>query len=109
MKSNYGRTGQEIAVAWKDGTFIAEKDSGTIDTNARAERIFMTLIEQLATQGRYLNDLHAPKTLSEMPASEGLTKKILKDAMERLFASSKIGKREIIENRRPRSVIMILP
>jgi RecA-family ATPase len=109
MKSNYGRTGQEIAVAWKDGTFIAEKDSGTVDTNARAERIFMTLIEQLATQGRFLNDLHAPKTLSEMPASEGLTKKVMKDAMERLFADSKIGKRQIIENRRPRSVIMILP
>lgn len=108
MKSNYGRTGQEITVAWKDGIFIAEQDGGATDTNARAERIFIALIEQLSAQGRYLNDLHAPKTLSEMQGSEGLTKKTIKDAMERLFVNGKIGKREIIENRRPRSVIMIL-
>jgi RecA-family ATPase len=108
MKSNYGRTGQEITVAWKDGIFIAEQDGGATDADARAERIFIALIEQLAAQGRYLNDLHAPKTLSELPGSEGLTKKTIKDAMERLFVNGKIGKREIIENRRPRSVIMIL-
>jgi len=109
MKSNYGRIGIEINVTWKEGVFIAEQDTGTVDADARAERIFLALIEQLAAQGRYLNELHAPKTLSEMPGSEGLTKKKLKDAMERLFVNGRIGKREIIENRRPRSVIMILP
>lgn len=109
MKSNYGRAGIEITVTWKDGVFIAEQNAGAVDTAARAERIFLAMIEQLAAQGRYLNELHAPKTLSEMPGSEGLTKKKLKDAMERLFISGKIGKREIIENRRPRSVIMMLP
>lgn len=108
MKSNYGRTGSEITVTWRDGIFIAEQDGGIVDNSARAERIFLNLIEQLAAQGRYLNDLHAPKTLSEMPGSEGLSKKMLKDAMERLFANGKVGKREIMENRRSRSVIMIL-
>lgn len=109
MKSNYGRTGMEITVAWKDGVFIAEQDAGTVDANARGERIFLALIARLEAQGRYLNELHAPKTLSEMPGSEGLTKKRLKDAMERLFANGKIAKRQIIENRRPRSVIIISP
>lgn len=109
MKSNYGRTGIEITVTWKDGVFIAEQDAGIVDADARAERIFLALTEKLSAQGRYLNELHAPKTLSEMPGSEGLTKRKLKDAMERLFANGRIGKREIIENRRPRSVIVILP
>lgn len=109
MKSNYGRIGLEIPISWKNGVFVADQNGGNVDNNARAERIFISLIEQLAGQGRYLNHNYAPKTLSEMPGSEGLTKKAIRDAMERLFANGKIGMREIIENRRPRSVIMILP
>jgi RecA-family ATPase len=109
MKSNYGLTGIEIPISWKNGVFIGDQEGGNVDVNARAERVFISLIEQLAGQGRYLSHNYAPKTLSEMPTSEGLTKKAMKDAMERLFVNGKIGMREIIENRRPRSVIMILP
>lgn len=109
MKSNYGRTGNEISVAWKGGVFIAQIDGGMVDVDARAERIFLAMIGQLAGQGRYLNELHAPKTIADMPGSDGMTKRKLKDAMERLFTSGQIRKREIIENRRPRSVIVIAP
>ncbi|BCA63088.1 hypothetical protein HMP09_2322 [Sphingomonas sp. HMP9] len=109
MKSNYGRTGLEIPVSWKNGVFIASQGGGNVDNNAHAERVFLSLIEQLAGQDRYLNHNYAPKNLSEMPTSEGLTKKAMKDAMERLFANGKIGKRTIVENKRSRSVIMILP
>jgi RecA-family ATPase len=108
MKSNYGRVGAEISMTWRDGVFIAQQDGIAVDNDARAERIFLALIEQLAAQGRYLNELHAPKTLSEMPGCEGLTKRKMKDAMERLFNNCKIGKREIMENRRSRSVIIVL-
>lgn len=107
MKTNYARTGHEIAVKWKDGVFIAEQDGGTGDTNARAERIFLTLLERSAAQGRYFSSNYAPNEFAKMPGSEGLTKQMLKSAMERLFAIDKIAVRDILENRRQRKIIAI--
>ena len=107
MKSNYGPIDTEISVVWKDGVFIAQQIGSSLDEQARAERIFLNLLESSSAQGRYFNVLHAPKQFADMPGCEGISKRMLKTAMERLFANEKIVTRTIIENRRERTVIEI--
>ena len=105
MKSNYGPIDGEIAVRWQDGVFVASQSPLTSDNEARAERIVMDLIARNAAQGRYFTAMRAPGELATMPGSEGLSKQMLKRAMERLFAAEKLTLRTIRENRRGRSVI----
>ncbi|MBL4641632.1 MAG: AAA family ATPase [Verrucomicrobiales bacterium] len=109
MKSNYGPIDGEIAVRWQDGVFIASQSPLTSDNEARAERIVLDLIERNAAQGRYFTALRAPGELATMPGSEGLSRQMLKRAMERLFAADKLTQRTIWENRRDRTVIALDP
>lgn len=107
MKSNYGQIGIEISVVWKGGIFIAQQDGQQNDNMARAERIFITLLGRSASQGRHFSSNFAPAEFAKMPGSEGLTKQILKMAMERLFESGRITVANIIENRRQRKIIAV--
>lgn len=107
MKSNYGPIDGEIAVRWQDGVFVAQQSPLTSDNEARAERVVLTLIERNAAQGRYFTAMRAPGEMATMPGSEGLSKAMLKRAMERLFAADKLRQRTIRENRRDRTVIAI--
>ncbi len=107
MKSNYGPIDEEIAVRWQDGVFIAQQSVFPSDSDARAERIVLSLVERNAAQGRYFTALRAPGELASMPGSEGLSKAMLKRAMERLFATGKLEQRTVRENRRDRAVIAV--
>ena len=107
MKNNYGRIGEEIAVRWQDGAFIAQQSPVASDNDAKAERIVLSLIERNAAQGRYFSAMRAPGELHSMPGSEGLSKAMLKRGMERLFAAGKLAQRTVRENRRDRTVIAI--
>lgn len=107
MKSNYGPIDGEIAVRWQDGVFIAQSSPLASENETRAERVFLSLIERNAAQGRYFTTMLAPRELSEMPGSEGLTKRVLKQAMERLFAAGKLVQSTVRENRRDRTVISV--
>ncbi|WP_353641401.1 AAA family ATPase [Mesorhizobium sp. WSM2239] len=94
MKSNYGRVGIEIAVAWKGGIFIAEQDGGIVDANPKAERVFLKLLALFSTQGRDVNPSagpnYAPAVFAKHHEAEGCSKRTLKDAMERLLSAGKI-------------------
>lgn len=107
MKSNYGPIDGEVSVRWQEGAFIASQSPLTSDNEARAERIVLHLIERNAAQGRYFTALRAPGELATMPGSEGLTKQMLKRAMERLFAVGKLTQRTVKENRRDRNIIAV--
>lgn len=107
MKSNYGPIDSEIAVQWRDGVFIAQQSPLASDNDARAERIVLSLIERNGAQGRYFTAMRAPGEMASMPGSEGLSKGMLKRAMERLFATNKLTQQTIRENRRDRTVTAV--
>ena len=104
MKANYGPIDGEIALRWQDGVFVAQQGLLLSDSEARAERIVLTLIERSAAQGRYFTAMRAPGEMATMPGNEGLSKGMLKRAMERLFAADKLVQRTIRENRRDRTI-----
>ena len=108
MKSNYGPIDGEIAVRWQTGVFVPQHSPLASKNEARAERIVLDLIESNAARGRYFSSMRAPGEMATMPASNGLSKGMLKRAMERLFASEKLTQRTIRENRRDRTVIAVV-
>ena len=96
-KANYGTTGDEILMQWKDGVFEADKVETGLDkmaVNAKAERVFLKLLDQVNGQGRRVNPSaganFAPKLFSEMPDNEGVVKRGFKGAMERLLSKESI-------------------
>ena len=97
MKANYGRTGGEISLKWQSGVFVAQDQETGLDRNsatAKAERVFLRLLQQAEEQGRKVNhaggQTYAPKVFAANPSAEGVTKRALGQAMERLLASNKI-------------------
>lgn len=96
-KANYGRTGGEISITWRDGVFVADPAETALDRmagNAKAERVFIKLLREFTEQGRRVNDKgstsYAPKMFSEHPNSENVTKRAFKAAMDSLLASGKV-------------------
>jgi RecA-family ATPase len=96
-KSNYGPTGREILLRWSNGCFMLDAPAGGFDTfaaEAKAERVFLELLAAFVAQGRDVSPKHsntyAPTVFEKNPKSEGLTKKALAAAMERLLADGRI-------------------
>jgi RecA-family ATPase len=93
-KSNYGRAGGEIHIHWHDGRFVACNLPTGEERNAKAESVFLKLLEEVCAQGRRVNSsggqTYAPKVFADHPQSEGITKRGFKSAMEKLFATGKI-------------------
>jgi len=97
MKANYGRTGGEIGMTWQNGVFVAASVETGLDRtagNAKAERVFLSLLRLLTGQGRHVSDkscaAYAPKLFAEHPKAEGITKRAFKSAMETLMADGKV-------------------
>lgn len=93
-KSNYGRAGGEIHLRWHEGQFVACNLPSGEERNAKAESVFLKLLEEVTAQGRRVNSsggqTYAPKVFADHPQSEGITKRGFKGAMEKLFAAGKI-------------------
>lgn len=96
-KANYGRTGGEIALTWRDGVFVADAPETGLDrmaASAKAERVFLKLLRLFTDQGREVNDkgakTYAPKVFFEHPESEGVSQRAFKGAMENLLVAGKI-------------------
>jgi RecA-family ATPase len=96
-KANYGRTGEEIPLHWKGGVFVADEAPTGLDrtaASAKAERVFLKLLQQFEDQGRKVNhaggQTYAPKVFAANPGAEGVTKRALGQAMERLLVSGRI-------------------
>lgn len=97
MKANYGRTGGEISLTWRNGVFVADERETSLDRmagNAKAERVFLSMLRTFTDQGRDVNHAggptYAPKVFADHPKAEGMTKRALKTAMETLLAEGKI-------------------
>lgn len=97
MKANYGATGGEVAVRWDCGVFVPVGAETCLDkaaTTAKAERVFLALLREMAAQGRPVNASagpnYAPAIFSGHPGAEGCTRRALKTAMEKLLTSGAI-------------------
>ncbi|MFN4128948.1 MAG: AAA family ATPase [Paracoccaceae bacterium] len=97
MKANYGRTGGEINLTWRNGIFVADAPVTGLDRmarNAKAERVFLSLLRMVNEQGQTVNSnsgaYYAPKFFADHPKAEGVTKSAFKVAMQTLLADDKI-------------------
>jgi RecA-family ATPase len=105
-KANYGPVGLELRLRWSNGAFILDGPSGRFDklaADAKAERVFLDLLAALTGQGRDVSpkpsSTYAPAVFEKHPSAEGLNRKALAAAMERLL----IGKRIKVETVGPPS------
>jgi RecA-family ATPase len=97
MKSNYSQRGAELSMRWQDGVFVAEAAPEGLDrkaAEAKAERVFLRLLDEFAAEGRTVKSAraakYAPKEFAASGRAEGLSKEALHAAMERLFAKGEI-------------------
>ncbi|WYK05150.1 hypothetical protein DWF04_004190 [Cereibacter sphaeroides f. sp. denitrificans] len=100
-KANYGRRGEEIALTWRNGVFVVDApEPGLVRCarTAKAERVFLDLLRLHAERGRRVNDkggrTYAPSAFAAHPASEGVSQRAFRDAMEALLAAGRIEVRE---------------
>ncbi|EYD75009.1 RecA-family ATPase [Rubellimicrobium mesophilum DSM 19309] len=101
MKSNYGRVGGEIAMTWQQGVFVPEVTPTGLDrmaAGAKAERVFLKLLDEFTSQGRFVSaspsSAFAPSQFAKHPKAEGMTKRVLTEAMESLLSRGDIVVRE---------------
>ena len=116
MKSNYGPVADAITVRWKDGVFVPEPKGGSLEklaSEAKADNAFLRLLERFDSEGRTVGERpghsYAPAVFSEEPEAKtaGLNKKVLADAMRRLFASKKIHIEQYGRPSRPGSKLVL--
>ena len=97
MKSNYGKTGDEIRLRWKDGAFILDDGKPTVGATllqGKAERVFREALSDINRHGdrvaktKGLN--YAPKLIAERPEADGLSVKIFEKAMASLLTAGEI-------------------
>jgi RecA-family ATPase len=116
MKSNYGPVAEAITVRWKDGVFIPEPRTGSLErlaVEAKADNIFLQLLQRFSCEGRSVGDKHghsyAPALFSKEPEATAarLKKDTLAQAMRRLFASKKIHVEQYGRPSRPASKLTL--
>jgi RecA-family ATPase len=99
MKSNYGPVAETITVRWRDGVFVPEPKTSSPEkyaADARANEVFLKLLERFCRQGRIVGDKRGPSFAPALFAQEpeakavGLQNRALAEAMRRLFADNKI-------------------
>jgi RecA-family ATPase len=97
MKMNYGSVGNEIRMRWRAGIFVPVAGASSGDpvvTAARAERVFLELLAKFTEQNRYVSvsegKSYAPFVFASEATKQGVSKRALKEAMERLINRKKI-------------------
>lgn len=92
-KANYGPTGFEIPMTWRDGVFLVDAPQTGLDrmaATAKAERVFLKLLREMQATGRRVNHAggpnYAPKVFANHPGAEGVTQRALKAAMDTAIA-----------------------
>ncbi|MES2665414.1 MAG: AAA family ATPase [Pseudomonadota bacterium] len=92
-KVNYGRSGSETMVTWRDGVFVLDAREAGLDRvarNAVAERVFLSLVRLWTIQGRPPNPTMAPANFAASSESEGIRKAAFTQARDALLAQGKL-------------------
>jgi RecA-family ATPase len=99
MKNNYGPKAESILLRWKNGVYVPEPHTGSLEQMAADRRIddlFLDLLDRFASEGRNVSPnrslTYAPTKFEDTPEAKAakVKSKILGEAMERLFATGKI-------------------
>jgi len=100
-KVQYAREGTIFRLRRKAGAFVYEgKDAGGASYDraaacAKADRKFLDLLAELTAQGRDVSPTpsrsYAPAVFADHPDADGVTKKVLASAMERLLKAKRIA------------------
>lgn len=105
-KANYGKTGNEILVRWRNGAFVPEADPSFLDINSakmKAHRVFLKLLDAYTTEGRNVNansgPNYAPTAFAKDRRAENVSRSALREAMNDLFASGTIHQVESTASR----------
>lgn len=116
VKSNYARSGVTIDMRIVDGRFVAMAGAGSAEqreVEAKAEASFMAVLGRLTAEGRPVSATpstnFAPTVFAGEPEAEGLDKRMLKEAMKRLFAAGVLRVEEFGPQSRRRSRIVEAP
>jgi RecA-family ATPase len=118
MKSNYGPVAETVTVRWRDGVFVPESKTGSLEkyaADARADEVFLKLLERFRQQGRIAGDKRGPSFAPALFAQEpeakalGLRSQALAEAMRRLFADNKIHVENYGRPSRPAAKIVAGP
>lgn len=117
VKANYGRTGQEIKLRWKAGTFVPHTSGGTLETMAasnKADRVFLELLTAYEGEGRHVSATpstnYAPTVFEKDARAGGIRKRGFADAMNRLFEAGRIRVDEIgPASRRVKKLVAVQP
>jgi RecA-family ATPase len=116
VKANYGRTGGEIPLRWSSGVLVPEVSELGSDlrqalAEQRAERVFLNLLVEFAAEGRHVSATpsanYGPSVFSKDLRSDGVSRRALVEAMNRLFAQQKIEVGEDGPKSRRRSYIRV--
>jgi RecA-family ATPase len=97
-KSNYGRTGLEIPMRWKNGVFVEEGGAAGPDPLSqqwKADRVFLEMLDKANEQNTHVSasvkaNNYAPKVFVRDALKQGVKKRDLVDAMQRLLDGAKI-------------------
>ena len=99
MKSNYGRAGGEIRLRWLEGRFVNETAATPIGFDAlaikaKAERVFLDLLQQFTGQGRNvsanLGPTYAPARFAAHSDAQGVSKHAFEAAMNKHLKANQI-------------------
>ena len=98
-KANYSQAGKVLTIKYRDGVFVAVRDSTTtLDKMAleqRADETFLRLLRMFNKQGQHVGASsganYAPAKFAEHPEAGGVGKRLFADAMQRLLANDEIG------------------
>jgi RecA-family ATPase len=97
-KNQYGPTGESIVLRYKNGLFLPEGGTSSLDKAAReqkADEAFLTILARYSREGRNASEKKtshnfAPTVFCREPEAKGLRREHLEAAMRRLFAAEKI-------------------
>ena len=97
-KNNYGPVARDVLLRWRNGVYVLEPSTGSLEQRARESRAdeqFVALLGQFERQGRLVSDRqtannYAPAAFAKGPTANGVNKAEFEKAMLRLFAANKI-------------------
>ena len=116
-KANYSKEGGRIDLEWKNGVFVPIEEPGGLDkleAKQRAEFAFLQCLKRFNDSGRALSasptaNNYAPTVFAQRPECNGVTKRGLGGAMERLFEQKKIRVEEYGPKSRGTKKLVIVP
>ena len=98
-KNNYGPISESVLLRWRDGVYVPEPRTGSIEKAAADQKhndLFLNLLRRFKEQGRNVTDKkgtsYAPAIFVDAPEARAgkVSKEAFKNAMTRLFDTNRI-------------------